>query len=231
MSVKYFVLLCFVSCGSSIPFVPNGNSSDVPNVCCVQNEWESHLFLDSGIVFIDANTAFTYFNGTIHTAYSYDRQKLYYGITITEMSPLIPHPFTQTKTILADYAMGVSYSVTGGECDKEEIDDKMQRLCIPNDATLLSTGEFGDEDRVLETYQFTTTTDIQWQITASVFIDRLKPVTPKMCQPFHASYFTPSANPDSGTLYSYDVMDFGPIKSTDVFNIPEPCKHLINKTD
>jgi len=100
-----FVLVYFCNAESVLP--PPKVPSDILHVCCIQNEWQAKLFFDSGAVWIDENTDVSYSNGTVHVAYSYNRQKLYYGITMTERSSRIPHLVTQNRTVLMDYALVV----------------------------------------------------------------------------------------------------------------------------
>ena len=47
--------------------------------------------------------------------------------------------------------------------------------------------------------------------------------TQGICKPIHVTYFIPSVNPDSGTMYSLDVLDIGKINSTDIFKVPKQC--------
>ena len=60
-------------------------------------------------------------------------------------------------------------------------------------------------------------------IVQNVFNVVLFSVSQTICDPVHVTYFIGSVNPDSGTLYSLNVLDIGPLNSTDVFNVPKQC--------
>ncbi|XP_053389341.1 uncharacterized protein LOC128552336 [Mercenaria mercenaria] len=117
------------------------------------------------------------------------------------------------------------YSLSGGECQKSSLDSNMTNQCIPNDAKQIATGVFGSGNttRLLHTYQFSTDIDVPYDITATVFKNELTPIHPKVCEPFYVNYYTPSVNPDSGSMYGLQFMDIGPIKSEKIFDIPKPC--------
>lgn len=73
------------------------------NICCIPENWEGMLYLDFGLVFIDENTAFAYYNGTVHAAYSFTRKKVFFNITGFELSPLIPKPEPADTLLLYDF--------------------------------------------------------------------------------------------------------------------------------
>ena len=62
------------------------------------------MFLDYGNVFIDANTAYAYINGSVHIAYSIPLKKIYVGVKGVEQSPLIPKPMPIESVMLYDFS-------------------------------------------------------------------------------------------------------------------------------
>ncbi|XP_060561888.1 uncharacterized protein LOC132721586 [Ruditapes philippinarum] len=228
---KLWILLLFaagiadINCKSTSAV----DSDKDENICCIADNWEGLLYLDMGIVFIDQNTAYSYFNGTVHAAYSFSSKKVFFNISGLEMSPLIPKPIPDSTLLLYDFEKMTMYMVPAqGGCTKSSLDSKMERACVPHGAKETATGVFGSGNttRLLHTYQFSTDNDVPYDIRATIFKNDLTPVHPKVCEPFYVNYFTPSGNPDSGTMYGLQFMDIGPIKSEKIFDIPEPCLKL-----
>lgn len=215
-------LVIFDADSLKFPITNDRLSDTSDNLCCVKKEWEGLMYLDYGTVFIDQNTAFAYINGSVRIGYSLSRQKIYFKVEGVELSPLIPKPAPMNSVMLYDFSKGISYVVVDGQCQKSDLQQNMTLQCIPKDATLLSSAIFGTKE--VYTYQFETLSDIEWQITASVFINDKQPIEPKECTPVFVTYFTPSVNPDSGSLYSFNIMDIGPINSTDIFDVPKQCQ-------
>lgn len=198
------------------------------NICCLPENWEGMLYLDFGTVFIDENTAFAYYNGTVHAAYSFTRKKVVFNITGVELSPLIPKPEPFDTLLFYDFEEMKMYTVNGNDCQKSGLDNNMTLQCIPNDAKEVATGVFGygNTTRELHTFQFSTNIVTPYDIRATIFKNDLTPVHPKVCEPFYVNYFTPSVNPDSGSLYGLQFMDIGAIKSEKIFDVPKPCQTL-----
>ncbi|XP_052786238.1 uncharacterized protein LOC128221678 [Mya arenaria] len=198
------------------------------NICCVRQEWEALLYLDYATVFIDQNTAFAYINGSVKFGYSLSRGKVYMHIDGVEQSPLIPKPVPSITTLLYDFTHGKMYNVANGECQKSSLEQNMTLQCIPGSAKEISAGVIGNEKsaRLVHTYRYTDTGEVPWKITATVFKIDIAPVEPKECDPVTVTYFAPTANPDSGSLYTLNVLDIGDIKSLDMFDIPKECTHL-----
>ena len=97
------ILTCLlVVCLTLSGFTCNASNAEPP-ICCIRDEWEGQMYLDYGTVFIDANTAFSYINGTVHIAYSVPQKKIYLGIKGVEQSPLIPKPTAMDAVMLYDF--------------------------------------------------------------------------------------------------------------------------------
>lgn len=204
----------------------NKIAAEEATVCCMPLVWEGLLYLDYGTVFIDKNTAFAYMNGSVHAAYSFPRKKVFFNITGVELSPLIPKPVPDDTLLLYDFEGKTMYTVNNGECQKSSLESNMTHQCIPRDAKEVSVGVYksGEITRVLHTYEFSTNIDIPYDIRATIFKNDLTPIEPKTCYPMYVNYFTPSVNPDSGTMYGLQFLDIGPLKSQSIFNIPDSCK-------
>ncbi|KAH3867826.1 uncharacterized protein LOC127867640 [Dreissena polymorpha] len=199
--------------------------SSEASYCCVRHDWEALMYIDFGTVFIDQNTAFSYINGTVKAAYSLSQKKIFFKLAGIEQSPLIPKPVPYDAVMLYDFANGTMYLVSGGECQKDKLEANMTLQCIPRSAKQFSSGVFGTGQEVLHvhTYQFTLASDVPWQITATVFTNDIKPIEPRECGIITVSYFAPSVNPDSGSLYTLNVMDVGEIKTPGIFDVPKEC--------
>ncbi|XP_052785366.1 uncharacterized protein LOC128221013 isoform X2 [Mya arenaria] len=207
---------------------PGDALKDPDTICCVRPEWEALMYLDYATVFIDQNTAFAYINGSVKFGYSLSRGKVYIHTDGVMQSPLIPKPVPSNYTILYDFSHGIVYSVVYGECQKTQLEQNMTLQCIPGSAKDISAGVVGNENtgRLVHTYRYTDTGDVPWKITATVLKIDIAPVEPKECDPVTVTYFAPTANPDSGSLYTLNVLDIGDIKSLDMFDIPKECTHL-----
>ena len=49
------------------------------------------------------------------------------------------------------------------------------------------------------------------------------PGTSGVCYPVHVVYATDVESEIGGVMYSLDVFDIGPLKSTDLFKVPKQC--------
>lgn len=87
----------------SLALHPHTAANEDDSICCIPASWEGTLYLDYGTVFIDRNTAFAYFNGSVHAAYSFIQKKVFFNITGFEQSPLIPKPHTFNTVLLYDF--------------------------------------------------------------------------------------------------------------------------------
>ncbi|KAL4240203.1 hypothetical protein ACF0H5_000997 [Mactra antiquata] len=223
LCVSYSIVLCLLGGVVGLAILPVNEKEN--NICCMPQEWEAQMYLDYGTVFIDSNTAFAYFNGSVHAAYSTSKNKVYFHIKGFELSPLIPKPEPMNTTLLYDFENNKMYTVQFGSCQKTSLDANLTLPCIPRHAKHVSDGivGYGNTTRLFHTYQFITDIDVAFTITASVFINDTKLFEPKICQPQMVHYFAGSANPDSGSLYSLEFLDMGPLVSKDIFDVPKPC--------
>ncbi|KAL4240204.1 hypothetical protein ACF0H5_000998 [Mactra antiquata] len=216
-----FVTLCLF--GEVVSFNIPQVREDEDNICCVPQEWEAKMFLNYGMVFIDSNTMFDYFNATVHAAYSFPKKKVYFHVKGTESSPLFPKPNQHDMILLHDFENMQSYNVEGGDCSKIPIETNMIHQCIPRDAKHISDGivGYGNTTRIFHTYQYKSDVDIPFTTTASVFINDASAIEPKTCHPSIVHYF--SGNPGDGSLYHLEFLDIGGLKTKTIFDIPKPC--------
>jgi hypothetical protein len=91
-------------------FITVENGADA-TVCCAPDQWEGRMYLDYMQVFIDANTLYLYFNGSVSVSYDYTNGRVYYSVSGTELSPLIPKPQPINKTQIIDFKKVCIYIV------------------------------------------------------------------------------------------------------------------------
>ena len=78
------------------------------SICCTPEQWEASMYWDNFNVFLDKksfdpDTAYSYINGSLKTAYDFTNQRTFISATITEISPLIPTPIQEATNVIKDF--------------------------------------------------------------------------------------------------------------------------------
>ncbi|XP_052070757.1 uncharacterized protein LOC127709334 [Mytilus californianus] len=172
------------------------------------------MYLDFMQVFIDSNTLYLYFNGSVNVSYDYTNSRAFFTIVGTEISPLIPKPEPINKTYIFDYKKNMQYAISGGSCEKSKIGQNMTRECVQDSGILKSSGKVGD-GVITDTYILTLSESFN-NVRGTIQRDS--------CLPIHMVYIVGSDNPDSGNIVSLDVLSTVPgIKDPAVFTPPSSC--------
>ncbi|XP_076074943.1 ependymin-related protein 1-like [Mytilus galloprovincialis] len=210
MSFCSHFLLLVISLGTVV--VHNGVDG---TICCAPDQWEGHMYLDYMQIFIDSNTLYLYFNGSVNVSYDYTNSRAFYTIVGTEISPLIPKPEPLNKTYIFDYKKNMQYAIdSDGSCEKSKIDQNMTRQCVQDSGILKSSGKVGD-NIITDTYILTLSESFN-NVRGTIQRDS--------CLPVHMVYLVGSDNPDSGSVFSLDVLSTVPrIKNPAIFTPPSSC--------
>ncbi|XP_013415911.1 uncharacterized protein LOC106177619 [Lingula anatina] len=202
--------------------------------CCVPTQFEAKVYMDAELVFLDTTssvsrplTAYSMFNYTVHLAYDYDRQQLYMHANVTETSPLIPHPVTDSVLYLFDHKHGVMYTVNGGhdgKCQKDNSTVPMSQQCIPDDALLQRNSAIGNpslQPLAAKVYQYEVKGDPD---AFPFYIQAFVKQNGKQCLPMKLHVVTAGG---SGTMNAW-VMNFvnltQGIQDPSIFSVPGPCR-------
>ncbi|XP_045211323.2 mammalian ependymin-related protein 1-like [Mercenaria mercenaria] len=190
------------------------------SICCTHGQWEANAYLNVGTTMsMNNETVYFFYNGSGNVAFDKVNQRAYVNYQLTAFSPIIPTHYRFKTTKIFDFVKGIMYEIDEqGKCAKENSEQTLQIVCIPQSANQLSQGVFGGEN--VSTYQFSKKDFLEEITTVTVLQNG------SYCETVSLSYAFFSDDPDTlgGSVYDLDVVDLSHgIKDPSIFVPPKSC--------